>query len=132
MYKSYAAIAPNPGEFPQLLDNMGALMRVAFDYRDDVKKLYRVAVRSVPDERLPSPAVVVLSRLVVTGGNHHRLHEELTEAGGHLRDDGFRRVERVTEVRRWLDDAVPATLPVGTFSMAATTSRPDTTLPNSE
>jgi pimeloyl-ACP methyl ester carboxylesterase len=39
MYKSYAAVAPNPGEFPQLLDNMGALMRVAFDYRDDVKKL---------------------------------------------------------------------------------------------
>ncbi|MDX2092270.1 MAG: alpha/beta hydrolase [Kofleriaceae bacterium] len=39
MYKSYAAIAPNPAEFPQLLDHMGALMRVAYDYRDDVKKL---------------------------------------------------------------------------------------------
>src|SRR5262245_38951310 len=27
MYLSYAAIAPNPGEFPRLLDSMGAYMR---------------------------------------------------------------------------------------------------------
>ena len=92
------------------------LLRAEVWARDDVKKLNRVAVRSIPDERLSDPAIVVLSRLVVTGGNHHRLHEELTEAGGYLRDESFRRVERVTDVRAWLDDAVPATVADNTFS----------------
>lgn len=96
------------------------LLRAEVWARDDVKKLHRVTVRAVPDGRLPSPAVVVLSRLVVTGGNHHRLHEELTEAGGHLRDDGFRREERVTEVRGWLDASVPATLSDDTFAALRT------------
>lgn len=96
------------------------LLRAEVWARDDVKKLHRVSVRTVPDDRLPSPAVVVLSRLVITGGNHHRLHEELTEAGGYLRDDGFRREERVTEVRNWLDDSVPAALSDGTFAALRT------------
>lgn len=39
MYKSYVAVAPKPEEFPKLLDNMGALMRTPFDWREDVKKL---------------------------------------------------------------------------------------------
>lgn len=39
MYKSYAAIAPNPAEFPKLLDNMGALMRKPMNWADDVKRL---------------------------------------------------------------------------------------------
>lgn len=96
------------------------LLRAEVWARSDVKKLHRVTVRAVSDGRLPSPAVVVLSRLVVTGGNHHRLHEELTEAGGYLRDDGFRREERVTEVRSWFDASVPATLSDGTFAALRT------------
>jgi pimeloyl-ACP methyl ester carboxylesterase len=39
MYKSYAAIAPDPSEFPRLLDAMGELMRTPFDWREDAKKL---------------------------------------------------------------------------------------------
>jgi pimeloyl-ACP methyl ester carboxylesterase len=39
MYKMYASIAPNPDEFPKLLDNMGALMRKPYNWADDVKKL---------------------------------------------------------------------------------------------
>ena len=42
---------------------------------DDVKRLHRVAVRTVPDSELSTPAVAVWSRLVITGGDHHRLHE---------------------------------------------------------
>src|SRR5690606_41131464 len=72
------------------------LLRAEVWARDDVKKLHRVTVRAVPDGRLPSPAVAVLSRLVVSGGNHHRLLEELTEAVVHLRDYGFLRYVRVT------------------------------------
>jgi pimeloyl-ACP methyl ester carboxylesterase len=39
MYKSYVAVAPNPGEFPKLLDRMGELMRTPYNYAEDVKKL---------------------------------------------------------------------------------------------
>jgi pimeloyl-ACP methyl ester carboxylesterase len=39
MYKSYAAIAPNPAEFPKLLDAMGEYMRQPYNFADDVKKL---------------------------------------------------------------------------------------------
>jgi pimeloyl-ACP methyl ester carboxylesterase len=39
MYKSYAAIAPHPEEFPKLLDAMGAYMRKSYDWSADVKKL---------------------------------------------------------------------------------------------
>lgn len=39
MYQSYAAIAPDPSEFPRLLDAMGELMRIEFDWSEDVKSL---------------------------------------------------------------------------------------------
>lgn len=96
------------------------LLRAEMWARGDVKKLHRVTVKAVPDEHLASPAVVVLSRLVIVGGNHHRLHEELTEAGGYLRDGGFRREERVTEVRNWLEATVPAALSGDTFAALRT------------
>jgi hypothetical protein len=91
------------------------LLRGEIWARDDVKKLHRVTVRSVPDTLVDGPAVVVVSRLVVTGGNHHRLHEELTVAGGYLRDQSFRREESVTRVQRWLDDGKPCTAPPSLF-----------------
>lgn len=96
------------------------LLRAEIWARDDVKKLHRVTVRSLPDGQIEGPVVVVMSRLVVTGGNHHRLHEELTEAGGYLRDAGFRREERVTEIRRWLEESKPAALTNATFGALRT------------
>ena len=83
------------------------LLRAEVWAQDDVKKLHRVTVRAVPDSHIDGPAVVVVSRLVITGGNHHRLHEELTVSGGYLRDQTFRREESVTRVQQWLDDAKP-------------------------
>src|SRR5690606_9185466 len=53
------------------------LLRAEVWARDDVKKLNRVTVRMLPDAKLDAPAALVVSRLVITGGNHHRLHEEL-------------------------------------------------------
>lgn len=85
------------------------LLRAEVWAQDDMKKLHRVTVRSVPDALIDGPAVVVISRLVVTGGNHHRLHEELTVAGGYLGDKAFRREEGVTKVQQWLDQAEPRT-----------------------
>jgi hypothetical protein len=75
--------------------------------QDDVKKLHRVTVRTLPDGQIDGPAIVVVSRLLITGGNHHRLQEELTVSGGYLRDQAFRREESVTRVQQWLDDAKP-------------------------
>jgi len=39
MYESYEAIAPNPDEFPDLLDAMGAFMRKPYDWTEEVKTL---------------------------------------------------------------------------------------------
>ncbi|MHA6878966.1 DISARM system SNF2-like helicase DrmD [Ralstonia pseudosolanacearum] len=85
------------------------LLRAEIWAQDDAKKLHRVTVRTVPDTLVDGPAVVVVSRLVVTGGNHHRLHEELTVSGGYLRDQSFRREEGVTRVQQWLDESKPTT-----------------------
>lgn len=84
------------------------LMRAEVWAGTDVKKLHRVAVRAVPDDLLDSPAVAINSRLVITGGNHHRLHEELTASGGYLRDTGFVREAGVTKVSEWFEQSHPA------------------------
>lgn len=96
------------------------LLRAEVWARDDVKRLHRVTVRTLPDAQIDGPAVVVLSRLVITGGDHHRLHEELTEAGGYLRETGFRREDRVTELRRWLDASSPGTVSDSLFDALRT------------
>jgi superfamily II DNA or RNA helicase len=86
------------------------LLRAEVWAQDDVKKLHRITVRTVPDGSVEGPAVVVISRLVITGGCHHRLHEELTVSGGLLRDQSFRREEGVMRVQQWLDEAQPITV----------------------
>jgi hypothetical protein len=82
------------------------LMRAEVWAQSDVKRLHRIDVRSLPTGVLEDIAVVVISRLVVTGGKHHRLHEELTVAGGYLKDITFNREARVTHVSEWVDKAV--------------------------
>jgi pimeloyl-ACP methyl ester carboxylesterase len=39
MYKSYMAVAPNPADFPRLLDRMGEWMRMPYDWSEEVKKM---------------------------------------------------------------------------------------------
>lgn len=39
MYDLYAAVAPNPDDFPRLLDEIGALLRQDYDWREDVASL---------------------------------------------------------------------------------------------
>lgn len=102
------------------------LLRAEVWARDDVKKLNRVAVRTLPDAKLDGPAVVVVSRLVITGGNHHRLHEELTEAGGYLREGGFKREDGITKLRDWLDSSVPGTIGDSLFDALRTRFRKHT------
>lgn len=92
------------------------LMRAEVWAQNDVKKLHRVDVRTLPDSMLAGPALAVVSRLVITGGTHHRLHEELTVSGGYFRDGAFARETRVTQVSQWLDEASPHRADEGLFS----------------
>jgi len=85
------------------------LLRAEVWAPDDVKRMHRVTARVAPDEILGSPAVIVMSRLVVTGGNSTRLHEELTSAGGLIQGDRFTRLN-VTRTEAILSASQP-TLP---------------------
>jgi hypothetical protein len=96
------------------------LLRAEVWAQEDVKKLHRVTVKSLPDDQLEGPVLMVVSRLVITGGNHHRLHEELIQSAGYISDTSFRREARVGEVRRWMDEAEPCTINEHTMIALAT------------
>jgi superfamily II DNA or RNA helicase len=53
--------------------------------------LARVTARLVPHEALESLAVIAHGRLVITGADGHRLHEEVIAAGGRVRAGRFAR-----------------------------------------
>ena len=82
------------------------LMRAEVWAQKDNKKLHRIDVRTLPKSELEDPAVLIVSRLVITGGNHHRLHEELTLAGGYLNDKGFRREASQGVLQSWQKQAL--------------------------
>jgi len=76
MYRSYAALAPHPEDFPRLLDSMGELMRRPYDYSEDAKGL-----------RMPV--------MIVFGDSDMYRPEHIVEfyhlLGGGLRDAGWMR-----------------------------------------
>jgi superfamily II DNA or RNA helicase len=74
------------------------------------KKLHRIEARVVPDSALPNPAVIAHARLVVIGGDSHRLHEEIITAGGMLKEGRFTRmnVGQVAEALAAATDEEPS------------------------
>ena len=50
------------------------------------KKIHRVSSHVVPDSALSTPAIVAHGRIVVLGGDNHRVHEEVIMAGGILKE----------------------------------------------
>lgn len=56
------------------------------------RNLNRFTSRLVPDIVLQTPAVVVHGRLLVLGGDSHRVHEEIILAGGFIREGRFVRM----------------------------------------
>jgi hypothetical protein len=74
---------------------------------DDVKKLERNAVRCVSDEEYNVPLVAVWSRLLITGGDHSRLHEELTLSGGELEHKRFARIAQSGKLESILEKSAP-------------------------
>ena len=79
-------------------------------------RLHRVAVRSVPGLR--DPMVYVFSRLLIVGGDHLRLHEELTFSGGELKADSYRREPVLKTLQQYLDASHPMNdVPDGAFGV---------------
>ncbi len=66
-------------------------------------RLTRVTGRIVPRELTRDVAVVAHARLVITGADGHRLHEEIIAAGGHLRDGRFARIPTVKGISELVD-----------------------------
>jgi hypothetical protein len=56
------------------------------------KRLHRITARLVPNHALNTPTVVAHARLVIIGGDSHRLHEEIITAGGMLKEGRFSRL----------------------------------------
>jgi hypothetical protein len=56
------------------------------------KRLHRITARLVPNHVVNAPSVVAHARLVVIGGDSHRLHEEIITAGGMLKEGRFSRL----------------------------------------
>jgi ERCC4-related helicase/DNA-binding MarR family transcriptional regulator len=73
----------------------------------DVKHLNRVTVCVVPDSELSGIAVAIWSRLVISGGDNRKLHEELTFSGGELKHNGFARIPQLGRLKTLIDTARP-------------------------
>lgn len=68
MYTSYVAVAPDPAEFPKLLDNMGALMRRPYNYAEDVKTLKMPVMLVFGDSDMYRPEHIVGFYQLLGGG----------------------------------------------------------------
>ncbi len=68
MYKSYAAVAPNPGDFPKLLDATGDMMKQTFDWSADVPKLTMPVMLVYGDSDMYRPEHVVKFYQLLGGG----------------------------------------------------------------
>jgi superfamily II DNA or RNA helicase len=86
------------------------LLRAEIWSSGERKRLHRVAVRLVEDKDLDHVVVVAHGRLVVLGGDNHRIHEELISAGGRLREGRFARLN-VSETNVALEAGLPDEAP---------------------
>jgi pimeloyl-ACP methyl ester carboxylesterase len=68
MYLSYIAIAPNPENFPKLLDRMGEYMRKSYDWSGDVKKLKMPVMLVYGDSDMFRPEHIVEFYQLLGGG----------------------------------------------------------------
>jgi len=76
----------------QLVQMSLRLLRAEVWSGESTKRLQRATARLVPNNVLDTPAVIAYARLVIVGGDSHRLHEEIITAGGEIRAGRFRRM----------------------------------------
>lgn len=68
MYKSYAAVAPKPEDFPNLLNQMGNLMRGSYDWSEDAAKLEMPVMLVFGDSDMYQPEHVIEFYKLLGGG----------------------------------------------------------------
>ena len=68
IFLSYKAIAPNPDDFPRLLDRMGEWMREPYDWSEDVKKLELPVMLVYGDSDMFRPEHIVRFYQLLGGG----------------------------------------------------------------
>jgi len=68
MYRSYAALAPQPEDFPKLLDRMGELMRTPYDWSEDVKTLRMPVLLAYGDSDMFRPEHIIEFYELLGGG----------------------------------------------------------------
>jgi pimeloyl-ACP methyl ester carboxylesterase len=68
VYQTYAAVAPRPEQFPQLLDKMGELQRRSYDWSPDVARLAMPAMLVYADADSFPPAHIVRFFELLGGG----------------------------------------------------------------
>lgn len=84
MYRSYAAVAPDPAEFPKLLDEMGRLMAEPYDYSDAVKALSMPVMLIFGDSDMVRPDHVVEFHRMLGGGMKYAGWQREHMAGNRL------------------------------------------------
>lgn len=112
MYKSYVAVAPDPGEFPRLLDAMGELMRQPYDFSADVAKLTMPVMLVYGDSDMYRPEHIVKFYQLLGGGlrdagwqREHMARNRLAILPGRTHYDIFLAPELVSTVLPFLDGA---------------------------
>ena len=67
------------------------------------RSIQRITARTLPKTAAAKPIVIAFARLVITGGDNQRLHEELIMAGGELTIDAPRPFRRLDSQSRLAD-----------------------------
>jgi pimeloyl-ACP methyl ester carboxylesterase len=84
MYELYQRVAPRPGDFPRLLDKIGASMARDFDYADDVRSLRVPTLVMAADADMAPPShYVEIFELLDGGRRDGGWMGEGRPAGGH-------------------------------------------------
>ena len=105
MYTSYVAVAPNPNDFPRLLDRMGEFMRRPYDWSEEVKKLSMPVMLVYGDADMMRPEHIVQFYQLLGGG--------LKDAGWqreHMSRNRLAILPDVTHYEMFLSPALPGTI----------------------
>lgn len=112
MYQSYMAIAPNPADFPRLLDRIGAAMSQDYDWAAEVKKLTMPTMLVYGDSDMYRPEHMIGFFQLLGGGlrdagwmKEHQSQNRLAILPGRTHYDIFMAPELVTMVLPFLDGA---------------------------
>jgi pimeloyl-ACP methyl ester carboxylesterase len=68
MYRAYSAVAPDPGEFPELLNRLGEWLRTPHDWQDDIAKLSMPVMLIYGDSDMVRPGHIVQFYELLGGG----------------------------------------------------------------